>query len=69
MTNRRGWQKGFHPRTTYRNTRGLTAHRVPADHQAISFVQQLCSNPSESPEMLRKESTQKYGYLREFCKL
>src|SRR5918997_446203 len=69
MTNRRGWQEGFHPRTTCRNTRGLTAYCVPADLQAISFVQQLCSNPSESPEMLRKVPTQKYGDLQEFCNL
>jgi hypothetical protein len=31
-------------------------------------VQQPCSNPSKSPELLRKASTQKYGCLQVFCK-
>ena len=35
----------------------------------LKLVQQPCSNPSKAPEMLRKRSTQKCGYLREFCKL
>ncbi len=34
-----------------------------------NLVQQPCSNPGKSPEMLRKELTQEYGYLREFCNL
>jgi hypothetical protein len=32
-------------------------------------VQQPCSNPSKSPELLRKASTQKYGCLQGFYKL
>ncbi len=35
----------------------------------LNLVQQPCSNPGESLEMLRKELTQEYGYLRAFCKL
>ena len=30
--------------------------------------QNLCSNPSKSPEMLRNAPTQKYSYLQAFCK-
>jgi len=33
------------------------------------YVQQPCSNPSKSPEKLGIASTQKYGCLREICKL
>jgi hypothetical protein len=32
-------------------------------------VQQPCSNPSKSPELLEKELMQKYDDLQEFCKL
>ena len=34
---------------------------------ATSFVQQLCSNPSKYPEMLRNVSTQEFGCFREYC--
>ena len=34
----------------------------------LKFVQQPCSNPGKSPEMLRKATKHKSGYLREFCK-
>src|SRR5919107_1298392 len=37
--------------------------------QALSYVQQPCSNPSKSPEMLRKVPKQKYDDLQVFCKL
>src|SRR5215216_5789101 len=37
--------------------------------QAVTSVQQPCSNPSKSPEMLGKASKQKYDRLQEFCKL
>jgi hypothetical protein len=33
------------------------------------LVQQPCSNPSKSPEMLGNASMHKYGNLQEFCKL
>ena len=35
----------------------------------LNLVQQPCSNPSKSPESSGKDSTQKRGYLREFCNL
>jgi len=35
----------------------------------LTSVQQPCSNPSESPETLRKAFTQEYVYFRVFCKL
>jgi hypothetical protein len=37
--------------------------------QALPAVQQPCSNPSKSPEMLGNASTQKYCHLQVFCKL
>jgi hypothetical protein len=39
--------------------------------QAVTSVQQPCSNPSKSPEMLRKRNAlvQEYGYLQAFCTL
>jgi len=37
--------------------------------QAVISVQQPCSNPSKSPEMLGNASTQKYGDLQAFCTL
>jgi hypothetical protein len=37
--------------------------------QAVTSVQQPCSNPSKSPEMPRNALVQKYGYLQEFCTL
>src|SRR5215208_374998 len=37
--------------------------------QALPSVQQPCSNPSKSPEMLGKASSQKYLYLQAFCKV
>ena len=37
--------------------------------QALTPVQQPCSNPSKSPEMLGNSSTQKYLYLQAFCNL
>jgi hypothetical protein len=39
------------------------------DVQSIPFVQQPCSNVSESPELSGKALTQKYGDLQGFCKL
>src|SRR5215204_3037020 len=35
----------------------------------LTSVQQPCSNPSESPETLRKAFTQEYVYFQVFCKL
>jgi hypothetical protein len=37
--------------------------------QTLPSVQQPCSNPSKSPEILRKVPMSKYVYLQEFCKL
>ena len=39
------------------------------DVESTPFVQQPCSNPSRSPEMLGKASTRKSAYLQGFCKL
>jgi hypothetical protein len=35
----------------------------------LEFVQQPCSNPGKSPEMLGKATTHKCGCLQAFCKL
>ena len=47
------------------------AESVSALRNVISYsgVQQPCSNPSKSPEMLGKASSQKYLYLQAFCNL
>jgi hypothetical protein len=37
--------------------------------QALTSVQQPCSNPSESPEILRKVPISKYYDLQVFCTL
>jgi hypothetical protein len=37
--------------------------------QALASVQQPCSNPSKSPEMLGNASTQKHLDLQVFCNL
>ena len=37
--------------------------------QALPAVQQPCSNPSKSPEMLGNASTQKYRHMQVFCNL
>ena len=37
--------------------------------QALTSVQQPCSNPSKSPERLRNAPTQKCGDFQQFCKL
>jgi hypothetical protein len=36
--------------------------------QAVTPVQQPCSNPSKSPEMQRNALVQKYDDLQQFCK-
>src|SRR5215212_10677425 len=37
--------------------------------QAVTSVQQPCSNPSKYPETPGKATTQKYGYFQVLCKL
>ena len=66
---------------TRRRSLGRSSHNWPpgsrsnvdhprpcADARAAKSVQQPCSNPSISPEMLRNAPTQKYSYLQAFCK-
>ena len=48
------------------------ARPVPGSAKKIRappFVQQPCSEPAESPEHLRKTTTQKYSHFQLFCKL
>src|SRR5215213_4929053 len=37
-------------------------------HESALTMQQSCSNPSKSPELLGKASKQKYNCLQVFCK-
>jgi hypothetical protein len=43
--------------------------KVLAYLSCSALVQQPCSNPGKSPEMIGNASTQKYGDLQEICKL
>jgi hypothetical protein len=56
------WSVELRPSTTV----GIVGYTIPF---VLKCVQQLCSNPGKSPEMLGKATTYKYGYLQEFCKL
>src|SRR4028118_281685 len=56
------WSVELRPSTTL----GIVGYTIPF---VLKCVQQLCSNPGKSPEMLGKATTYKYGYLQEFCKL
>jgi hypothetical protein len=54
----------------------LTFGENPQDHpgpcanaRAVTSVQQPCSNPSKSPERLRKTPTQKCSDFQQFCKI
>ena len=48
---------------------GVPAVGFTLSLQRRQCVQQPCSNPSKSPETLRKASMSKYDYLQRFCKL
>ena len=52
-----------------RSSRGRRNRDARLGFPKTLCVQQPCSNPSKSSEMLGKVSTQKDGYLREFCNL
>ena len=47
---------------------GVLAVGFTLSLQMRQCVQQPCSNPSKSPETLRKAPMSKYDYLQRFCK-